>query len=1078
MRLVVAALTLSDAMARRARLQPGITLDEIDFRDFVVPENAEVDRLRQAVTFSDRELRALLGPVRVSAADLAPLVSVLPISMTGYELGSGPLLMRPLAYVDERLIILIPGAILPAACHALASLFIHGGRADLLDQALGVEAWKQVEASLKMLGHHPSPEVFGPPPVNIPGFEEGVYDLDADKLTYVVLLRDTLTDYDPALVLGGEGHSTENLDDVLRHRVEHLYRTRPDINDVFVLIVTRTFQSGSFTAFEGLGDLATILPLASDELDVIARLEEDKKLRLYKFAGALDALRESVRLFPGITTLDTFAFYRRRHYSFYLSDEAKPNALFMDPAEARPLREEAQRRWQEHFVPAPDGYSLVSVANRHQDPACLVFAPFHNLDGRIGMIISGLNRPLWFLSADDASFPTNLRDTYFQFIDMLAYWGWQCAPVLNQLLAQAKATVINVMVVLDPHGSWHEREETPDGPPLDMVVDHQFGTVTMTFRTAVLAMLEGPTNEGERFIVRELIQGVARLVGAQFKNAETVEQILDQFAPLGLKKHLLLLDPIRRPELVSGRLPKVRFVQGENLDALLDDIGQALLADRPVGPIPDGERTALLHRVNSFLFEQFAYRIESMAPDGLVEALLQRHETLVRDSTHHAVTVPTQLACFAPLRETAADIVSRTSKFAAASLASRFILEYVAARPPTGIRPLSLTVYDEIMAMASSIISFGFESDFIHFGLADLPMQVLPSGRIGVNRDRLESSMQAYQKLFSAGEAARATEAFPRLWKTGDPSDSRKERPVEIETAVQIELGLTMSELWEVIIEMYNLAAGEVMTRPRHEVSNDVGLSLGWLPEKIERALDLLTLTSRIDFLQPPAPFKGIDVYPWRFNRRLSFLQRPFIQRGSDIVWGPRSAYQAGQHLISLILGGRYRAETPELKAAFGKLTNERGRRFNDEVEALVRQAGYSEVKSQVKKIAGLSIAGPQGTFGDIDVFVVDRDRRRLLLIECKDLASARTPAELHNEMQTLLWGTDKKKSIIGLHVRRAQWFEEHRTRVLEHLDVDHPEQWTVVPLVVVDTELMAASFAESQLPVIPVHQLLRQLAD
>lgn len=1075
MRLFIAALTLSDTVVRRARLHPGIVLDDVHPGDFTVPANTELDRLRQAVTYPEVELAALLTPLRVSADDLAPLVCDLPIDLTGYDLGSGPLLMRPLGQVDGRLVVLIPGALLPAACHAVASLFVSNDRADLLDGALGIEAWRQVSAALDMLGAHPLPEEFGAAPTVPPGLQEGVYDLDVDKVMYVVLLRDTIADYAPDALLGGPGQPVDGLDDVLRDRVEYLYRERPGINDIFVLVVTQTFRSDAFIAFDGPGDLATVLPLASDELEVIARLEDGKKLRLYKFARALDDLRRSVTLFPGAGTLDAFAFYRRRHYSFYLSDEARPNALFMSPGEARPLREEAQRRWQEHFVPAPDGRSLVSVANRHHDPNCRVFAPFQSFDGRIGMLVSGLAKPLWFLSEHEAHVPAALRRTYFQFVDMLAYWGWQFTPVLTDLLSRVPKSVVSVLVVLDPQGSWHEHEQTPDSPPLDVAVDRHAGILTMTFRTAVMPLLEGSTNEGERFIVRELLQGLARLAGVRFPDAQTVDRLLDQFAPLGLKKHLLLLDPTRRPELIEGRLPEVRLVQGEDRDALLDDLAQALFATQPVGSIPDAERTALLHRVNGVLFGRFAHRVRSLAPDGLVEALLQRHEALTRDSTYHAITVPTQLACFAPLQDIATDIATRTGALATASLASRFLLEYVAAQPPTGSRPLSLTVYDELMAIASSIISFGFESDFIHFELADLPMQVLPSGRLGIDRDALERSMSAYRDVFSAGEAARATEAFPRLWGAESAGQSPADRPID--EAVRVELGVTLQDLWDVVIEAYNLADGEVMTRPRHEVAADLGGTLGWPLEKVERSLELLTLTAREDFLRPPAPFKGIDVYPWRFNRRLSFLQRPILQRGTDLVWGPRSVYQAVTHLTSLILGGRYRAETPELKAAFGVLTNERGRRFNDEVEALVRGAGYREVTPQVKKIAGLAIAGPQGTLGDVDVFVVDRDRRRLLLIECKDLASARTPAELYNEMQTLLQGSAKKKAIVELHGRRAQWFEEHKIRVLEHLNADQPEGWTVVPLVVVDTELMAASFAQSPIPVVPVHQLLRYIS-
>jgi Transmembrane secretion effector len=99
---------------------------------------------------------------------------------------------------------------------------------------------------------------------------------------------------------------------------------------------------------------------------------------------------------------------------------------------------------------------------------------------------------------------------------------------------------------------------------------------------------------------------------------------------------------------------------------------------------------------------------------------------------------------------------------------------------------------------------------------------------------------------------------------------------------------------------------------------------LGWSEGAVKQVLESLILEARPDFLTPPPPFLKSDVHPWQFNRRLSYLRRPFLRRrrgnGAEILWGHRHLYNAGGYLSDLCLNGRLQARSREMQQAISQI--------------------------------------------------------------------------------------------------------------------------------------------------------------
>jgi hypothetical protein len=90
-------------------------------------------------------------------------------------------------------------------------------------------------------------------------------------------------------------------------------------------------------------------------------------------------------------------------------------------------------------------------------------------------------------------------------------------------------------------------------------------------------------------------------------------------------------------------------------------------------------------------------------------------------------------------------------------------------------------------------------------------------------------------------------------------------------------------------------------------------------------------------------------------------------------------------------------ATSDAMKALVSRYANREGEAFNDEVADCIAENPAFVVYRRVKKIGtGKAAIQPPG---DIDVLVIDAARTRIYVLECKNLAYARTPFELAAEL-------------------------------------------------------------------------------
>jgi hypothetical protein len=1092
--LAAGTLMISDAVARKARLGRG-TDPEPQPNNYAVAA-VPLAQLKETVSFTAAELARWLNPLPVES--LQPLMREVP---AGYDVSVPPVtpLHRPIVRGADRFVVAAPHILLPALVHALLELAREHDQLAVVADRFHDAVYGSVLLSARYFGWD---EIDGGlPALGDLRAHESVFVFDHDKLAHVVVLTDDLATFDGDPFTGWNAQELApaveaRLDEVR----DHLLALPQQPDQVLQLVVIQGLDRPQVFALEDASDHAPRLVLTAADFETLALLEGGRRLLMWKYARARQRFLERTQAVGG-GELDLFHLYRENDDSFYLSDDALPDVGFVLPEGIGELRREVQRTRDLHGMQYING-ALVEVMLTQQQREIPIYMPMPPPPGeRRALLVEGYELPLWIFGP--AAMPdVRYGPRYAQLIETLAYWMWRFTPSLAEVGERiaARCHQLQIEVEVVPDELWFAGPGELAGASVDDAIEIVADSpcrLSVRLRPGFLRLVDREDNEGERELMRHVVRGLCD-VEVQGRSDGDEERLLDddavtaaveEHAPLGPRKVIVLIDTTADPTLDNRGLPGARLVQGHDEAEAMDALGDYLIDELgwPVGPIAAERRTEALNAAVAFHLRGLDEIVATLSPEGLVESLVRENEALTVDFNRMRFEIPTKDACYGDVGDIHEQLAERLPKASTANLANRFLIEYVAARPPSGTRPMSQARYDQLLGIAAQLHNRGYLSDLIYFGLEDPPLSILRSRRLGVGRDtRFWRGRGAYLQQFARGEVARSADRFPRLWRREEQAE-----PPDVsdyDDALEHELGLTLTEMGAFFGALIG-AGYERDTEPKvalvAELIDELEADLGWARARIDRAFDLLALRPRAQFAPPGEPFRLEDVYPWRFNRALSYVRRPLIVRpsanGDEVVWGVRHCYAAHQYFGRLVIDGYMKAESPRMRALIGRLRDEDGRQFNKSITALFERQDGLIVRPQVKKVGHERIERRPGEeLGDIDVLVADPTARKLRAVEAKDLAVARTPAELANELAQTFQSHEGRPAAIDRHIERVEWLREHLADVLAWLGLpdEDPGAWSLEGLLVLDIELMSPYLIDPPLPVMTYRELRAELGE
>lgn len=1077
--LALAALALSNACATKAGLRRDEKAHTTPTDEVVQPRGERLARLRGAVTFSQAELEAQLSPLGVDPDALSSLTIEAGSAMApGVDVDHLPVHQRPILNIDGYYVLIAPGSLPAALTHAILAKAHDFGDLPALADGIRDASFASVDYALNLLG---CSLLSGPEMSEDPAFPatRALYRIDIDKVLELILLTNPLQDFDPTTI-GGDW-SPENLGERVAEEVlameDRMATSEVAPNGVLALVA---FDS---PVSMGLGKSRFALPLllAVADLEVMAHTEPSHHLLLWQYAKACDQLRDYARVWA-FDPLDEFSAWRDLGFTYhtsYMSDDHSPTDVVIAPGSAVDTRIEARDGFGVHGMLAANGQGTVEVI-RFYKPDIPIYMPGPGTVPTFSLAVDGLPLALWVEAIRTFS-DSRFEQLMHGLVDLIAYWIWQFERHLHETLERLANRFDPLVLEVDfvESEAWFDGNALP-GMPLEMQgTDRGF---KLTFREEAAALLYGPDNGGEREVVRLLLETLhdagRAAVGAEDRPSEaTVIQALNAHAPLGPKKKLILVPGEVHTVLNESDLPPYRPLQPAVLEEWRGrEQGLIERLNLPPGPIQPEQRVPTLNRMVTEWFASFEQLVATFNPEGLLDSLVAYGERLIQREEGERKLMPARIACFGGVPEMLQELVPSGPTLATTAIAHRFVTEYVAARPPSGLRPFGLEAYDEVIALAAVLIRRGLGSDAIHYGLADTQLTVLDSGRLDGRATDYEAAFVAFGMRAYEEQITHSMADFPAIFEV--PAEPAPELPVSIsdlDAATKAEFGISMtriSQFLQALVDIGEDQEGPIKRLPESQARERLSSDLGWSDAELDVAFSLLALRPRAEFLDPPPGFNRKDLYPWAFNRRLSHLSCPLLLRqessGSlELLWGTRALIHTSEYLVRQLIDGRIQGQSVEMRSLQGTIANHYGEVFNHQVADAYEAVQRLIVRRRVTSIADQRIEREPGQpLGDIDVFVADPLSKELLLVETKDFSPVRTPVEFANEERKL-------REALKTHGERAAWTSAHLKDVLRWLSIDEARSdWSVRQLLVVSGETFTPRLRDLPVTVITLSTL------
>lgn len=875
---------------------------------------------------------------------------------------------------------------------------------------------------------------------------------DFDKVIEIFVIVDDLKNYDKASIYGewNSNNTFISINNIITERTP---------SETTLYIFAPLSIGREFTIFTPpLEGSCTALVASYDELQTILQTPGFNKLGLWYFSRALCRLCKRTKVIPCSShfSLDTFALYYENNMSFCLEDSPLQNSLAIECAYGQDLRLKNAARYDHRYFELPgqdekgcaEGWLAHPGTNSPVYLSCAYYNDSYVVDLKTVIVWVHVLRQK---DTDDTT------ETHLMAIgEALAYWIWQLWELEPQPLEQAASAKGVVEYAI---------ELSPTGTELDSsLCNGVSGTGSHILEVFFLQNLPTTKNEMDCFLVSEL----CRTLGIEST------QIIDQVLRRGAKDLICLGSCYQNSSIPAW------MCSDEALSELLDELGQYLTEDKklPIGTIEDEERSRLIiSYITPWLIDKLYEEVSELAPTNLIEFLIERNEALITYWIRESERLTHHTAPFENENDEIFEVQKQLVKSDTSLLASRFLIEFVAAFPPSGTKVLNQERYEKLMALGSEVINKGMLADSLKSEISNVHFKILASGRLSFSfeDDTYFDALNAFRR--SRAESILADSSLPQAEKQTQQLDF----PVVNDLAGNL-FGFTFTEL-EIGVHVLVDLLGDSQTRtiPSSILKDELSKTLKWQDSKIESFLKELTMPlnqlSREVFWRDTT-----NVAPWRFNRDRSYLKRPLVQHKEGISFGRKALLHIPLYWIEQYRSGRLQKPSdliPEKKQAWkslaeemGRLKDIKGKNFEKQVADVLREVGYSIVKERVDRIGNYSLHNFNGKdLGDIDVLAINPDKHELLLVEAKNLEVARTPAELRNEVKQLAVG---EKSALRRLKERASWVRTHLEAILRSFNVSlsNKAKWNVKSIIVVDQKLLSESLFRRNVSIVALKEL------
>ncbi|MBR3446368.1 MAG: hypothetical protein IKH27_00995 [Oscillospiraceae bacterium] len=1011
-----------------------------------VPDGNTLKKMTDAISFSIDELNGIIEELEIEYL-FSDFNTVNPaLENYEYDFCFHPFLMIS----SKEFICLNPTVFATFAIHRILELSQDYNMYSELLIGFNNESWAQCKSYLKPLGHLCiNEQSIGIELQNTVSYKEKLLSLSNGILVLFFLSSTYPTEPD-------EIDSYLPMD--LKTRFQEIEAQLPvEVNRDRVYVLT-VISRLSGTIIHGFSDvppkMLTLRPfelqcisINEDSLFLPRYIDAEEKMHFHKMPTIEDAL-------------DKISYFTSADYSFYTADDVdlRGSVSIIGVGDAVDYINKALLKEDRQLIESPDSQYYTEVVS--QDAKRALYCPTAFND-RIMLLLHLHNIDIWISS--DLYTKSDELSVYYSLVDLISYWLGEVRCILEKHIFPFSSIVIINKLTDDIEKYYHEQElSSPLQELLNLKMDKNVVQLLWTPEAYYSVCQSGNEKKLIEVILDNLFSNLS---------ADRSDYHLESFFDSPLKQRMQILESDTYPYLKPIN-EKPRFVLSLYENQILDEIGLHFHSmGLPYGEITSIKKDAVCNKIVSFLYKKFTGIISNYSSFSLCKKAYYDLEIIMFQMMQSQKRFAYDIACYPEKR---AEIESSFNELNKSSIAIKFLIEYASSVQKSGEKYVDELDYDYLIALCSQIVNWANTGDLFHNNIIDEKITLLQSNRIGINKAAINRlthyNYQAYKtRLNQSSDPSKL--GYYNPWDELVDSDAINEAFVE-------EYGYSFSDLASLIMSMVVLG-NEYEEEIKQASLEDIVQKIRSLSsETINRIIDDFSNIAREDFLNPPSPFTGNDVYPWRFNRRLSFIRRPILKFENELIWGNRQLFHNFLFLTDLIKEGKLATKKGKLQKLIGKIANKSGNDFNDAVVNKIRSLGYSMVFSKVEKINRKKIEFTHGeTLGDIDVLFINPKKKKIVVIEAKEFSFSKTAYEMYREYLKLFCDSDKGPCYITKHKKRVAWVKDHITELVEQYHLNHGK-WLVSDALVVNQPIVCNDFYHCQQKIVLFSELSTEVLD
>ena len=785
--------------------------------------------------------------------------------------------------------------------------------------------------------------------------------------------------------------------------------------------------------------------LSAPDLTTLSLSPGFSTLALWRLLYARDRLVEAGGVLYNINGLLNLYGWSRElkhhlvpHESVPAEDHINPFLICVNQNSLLQIRQEAYQAWNFHVRLSPDG-KPVRVCRRSlshyfkEDSLIPLYISSDDIaQGRLKAVYAGTERDWWCsVSAPEESD----RAVLYHLFEAATAWMHRLVPALEAVSPKTSRRAL----ALNLHFASVELPERP--PPIanyeelkaliEISPDGQ-QTINITIRADFMKGFACETNIAERCIVWAMIKG-GLLVSEQRMTEGEIEHILDSIIPDEHAKSFHILRATTFRDYVAESLPKVVTIEKAD-DACLR-IGLGWLGrSRDEGPHIVGVDSCTKYIANLLdqLWGDIKKLLAELDREKTVEKLILNIEAARSEESQWNRTIKACLAQHVDKDDVLRAATIKKYSLNAAMIGSRIGIEMALCECPlnAGANPGEIEI-GRLLAYASLMHHLGGWSDAIKYEAMPAEIRISHFGEVmtdqsfehtvlygfgnELHRRMLQSEAEKYADLF---EDPKCVGRVQHLFKP------------EFNDAWVDEFGFTIDECRAYIDYLEDSAIKQhspVMRLRSRDLEGYADGAIEISPPAVKAMVDAIRLWPRHSWPSTPAGFSNRDWQPWKFRRRLSVVERPLIQLDNTddptFLVAPGLIREGFVYVLRCCYEAAYeekRFKSRKMQRWIGMRRNEAGHDFNKKVAERLGEIGWTARPNL--KLTEVLNARLDRDYGDIDVLAWNDTIGRVLVIECKDLGSAKTLGEIARQLQEFR-GRDNNKG-------RPDRLKRHLSRV------------------------------------------------